>query len=110
MGLFSFLRRKKQPEVKVTTTAKRVMFEQLHEVKDSHITKLATNVINGNPLIINLETIDVDNANKVIAFLSGVVYAIEGETYVISEKIVLFGNSEVYDDGSVRKLLDEIEK
>ncbi|HHT55966.1 MAG TPA: cell division protein SepF, partial [Acholeplasma sp.] len=67
-------------------------------------------VINGNPLIINLETIDVDNANKVIAFLSGVVYAIEGETYVISEKIVLFGNSEVYDDGSVRKLLDEIEK
>jgi len=59
---------------------------------------------------INLETIDVDNANKVIAFLSGVVYAIEGETYVISEKIVLFGNSEVYDDGSVRKLLDEIEK
>ncbi|HHT55015.1 MAG TPA: hypothetical protein GX012_00450, partial [Acholeplasma sp.] len=45
MGLFSFLRRKKQPEVKVTTTAKRVMFEQLHEVKDSHITKLATNVI-----------------------------------------------------------------
>ena len=86
------------------------MFEQLHEVKDSHITKLATNVINGNPLIINLETIDVDNANKVIAFLSGVVYAIEGETYVISEKIILFGNSEVYDDGSVRKLLDEIEK
>lgn len=110
MGLFSFLRRKKEPEEKIIKTAKRVMFEQLHEVKDSHLTKLATNVINGNPLIINLESIDVDNANKVIAFLTGVVYAIEGETYVISEKIILFGNSEVYDDGSIRKLLDEIEK
>lgn len=110
MGLFSFLRKKKEPETIVLKTAKRVMFEQLHEVKDSHLTKLATNIINGNPLIINLESIDIDNANKVIAFLSGVVYAIEGETYVISEKIMLFGNSEVYDDGSVRKLLDEIEK
>lgn len=109
MGLFSFLKKKKE-EPKVIKTANKVMFEQLHEVKDSHLTKLATNIINGKPLIINLETIGIDDANKVIAFLSGVIYAIEGEIHPISEKIILFGNSELYTDGSINKLLEEIKK
>lgn len=110
MGLFSKVKKKNAPEVKSLKTAKRVVFEQLHEVKDSHLTKLATGVINGEPLIVNLESLNTDEANKVIWFFTGVVYAIDGEYYVISEKILLFGNNELYDDGSIKKLLAEIEK
>jgi|SRR5690554_157289 len=110
MGLFSFLRRKKESEKQEIKTANRVMFEQIHEVKDTHLTKLATNIINGDPLIINLESVPVDDANKAIAFLSGVIYAIEGEILTISEKIILFGNSNLYEDGSMQELLDEINK
>lgn len=108
MGLFSFLRRKKPKEEEKVQTAEKIMFEQLHEVNDSLLTKLATNIINGRPLIVNLESIDTDSANRVIAFMSGVVYAIEGEINSISERIILFGNSEVYDDGSVVKLLENL--
>lgn len=109
MGLFSFLRRDKRKEEKSEIeTANKIMFKQLHDVRDSLLTKLATNIINGKPLIVNLETLDVDSANKAIAFLSGVVYAIEGEIESISEKIILFGNSEVYEDGSVKKFLESL--
>lgn len=106
MGLFSFLRRKK-PKIKEEEikTAKKIMFKQLHDVNDSLLAKLATNIINGKPLIVNLESLDIDSANKVIAFLSGVIYAIEGEIDTINEKVILFGNSEVYNDGSVEDLL-----
>lgn len=110
MGLFSFLKKNKtqeQPE-QIIETAKRIKFEQLHEIDDSHLTKLATNIINGKPLIINFETLDIDEANKTIAFLSGVVYAIEGEIETIKEDIILFGNSEVYLDGSVKELLKNL--
>ncbi|MDY0278361.1 MAG: cell division protein SepF [Acholeplasma sp.] len=108
MGLFSFLRRKKDTIEVKQATAEKIIFEQLDDAIDSHLTKLATDIINGNPLVVNLESLDIDNANKVIAFLSGVIYAIEGEIYLIREKVFLFGNSEVYNDGSVKKLLEEI--
>lgn len=107
MGLFSFLRKKNRVE-QVVETVQRINFEELYDVDDHNLTKLATSIINGEPLIVNLEKIDIDSANKVIAFLSGVIYAIEGYVLPIKEKVFLFGNSEVYDDGSVRKLVDEL--
>lgn len=107
MGLLAFFRRKK--EVKETVeSVSRIQFEKLEDADDTYLTKLATNMINGAPLIINLEDIDIDGANKVIAFLSGVVYAIEGEIYSIKDKVFLFGNSQVYNDGSIKKLIEEL--
>lgn len=107
MGLFSFLRKKKVEEKKIETVSL-INFEQLESVEDSLLTKLATDIINGKPLVVNLEELDVDSANKAIAFLSGVIYAIEGYIYNIKEKVFMFGNSEVYEDGTVRKLIDDL--
>lgn len=107
MGLFSFFKKNKEEEVKVPTV-KLIKFEQLLSADDSILTKLATEMINGSPLVINFESLDIDNANKAIAFLSGVVYACDGEIVNIKEKVYLFGNSEVYDDGTIKKFLDEL--
>lgn len=103
-----FKRKKKKTEEVIIETAKRIIFDKLEEAKDSLLTKFASNIINGNPVIINLELLDIDSANKVIAFLSGAVYACEGYVKQINDAVFLFGNSEVYLDGSVNKLLAEI--
>lgn len=108
MGLFSFLRKEKKTEEIKKATAELIRFEQLDDAEDTVLTKLATDVINGFPLIVNFESLDIDSANKAIAFLSGIVYAIDGEILNIKEKVYLFGNFEVYLDGSVKKLLEEI--
>ncbi|VEU80826.1 cell division protein SepF [Haploplasma axanthum] len=109
MGLFSFFKKKpKEEAIKKQETVELIIFEQLEDADDTHLTRLATELINGKPLVINLEQLDIDGANKVIAFLSGVIYTIEGEISNIKEKIFLFGPTDVYTDGSVRKLLENL--
>ncbi|QWB95283.1 cell division protein SepF [Mycoplasmatota bacterium] len=65
-------------------------------------------MINGSPLILNFEPLDIDQANKVVAFFSGVVYAITGEIVHIQEKVFLFANKDVYKDGTIEEFLKEI--
>ena len=104
-----FRRKKKKDEViDKKLTSEKIIYDQLEEAKDQLLNRLATNIINGNPVILNMELLDIYSANKVIAFLSGAVYACEGYVHQISETNFLFGNSEVYIDGSVKKLLESI--
>ena len=75
--------------------------------KDLDIMKLADNLLIGVPLIINFEEYNDVEANKVITFLSGVTYAIDGEIELIQEKIFLFATKQDYKDGSLRKFVKE---
>ena len=52
--------------------------------------------------------LDIDQANKAIAFFSGVVYAIEGEIVNVQEKVFMFASKDVYNDGSMEDFLKEI--
>jgi|GEM_PF-1313928 len=109
VGLFSFLRKKeKKEEIKIPETVELIIFEQLIDAQDDKLTMLATKLINGSPLILNFEQLSIDDSNRVVAFLSGVIYTIEGEILTIKEKIFLFGPKEVYDDGSVKKMLESL--
>ena len=71
------------------------------------VMKLANKLMIGVPLIVNYETYDPIEANKVITFLSGVIYAIDGEIEVIQPTIFLFATKEDYKDGSLRKFVNE---
>lgn len=87
-----------------------VLFERLDIASDQVLTKLATDIKTGIPVIINFDLLDIDEANKAVAFLSGVVYAIDGEIYAFNNsKNLLFGDSKLYNDGSIKKLINEIE-
>lgn len=109
MGLFSFLKRKpKVEEENIMKMADNINFEQLVDARDEILTALATKIINDEPLIVNLEVLDVDNSNKVMAFLSGVVYTLDGEVHQIQDKIYMFANKGVYDDGSMKVFLNNL--
>jgi len=71
------------------------------------VMKLANKLLTGVPLIVNYETYDPIEANKVITFLSGVIYAIDGEIEVIQPTIFLFATKIDYKDGSLRKFVNE---
>ncbi|MBN3490386.1 cell division protein SepF [Acholeplasma equirhinis] len=100
MGLF----KKKQVKVE-TLTAEKIIMEQLNSDDDAYVTDLARQMMAGSPLILNFERLHIDRANKVIAFMSGVVYAISGHIVEINETTYLFGNQELYQDGSVEDWL-----
>ena len=75
--------------------------------KDVDGFKLADFLMQGIPLITNFEDYDDIESNKVITFLSGVTYAIDGEIEMIQPKIFLFATKEDYKDGSLRKFVKE---
>lgn len=68
---------------------------------------LANLLKNGKPLLISFQLLDVETANKMIGFLSGVVYAFEGVTYFTDEKTVLFATKKNLEDGSINQFVKE---
>ena len=74
---------------------------------DIDVFKLADKLLKGTPLMMNFEKFNIIESNKVITFLSGVTYAIDGEIEMIQEKIYLFATKQDYRDGSLRKFVNE---
>ncbi|HEY8405743.1 MAG TPA: cell division protein SepF [Acholeplasma sp.] len=98
--------RKKKPKETVIPTSEKIYWEQIKNDDDAYITELARKMMAGSPLILNFEALNVDRANKVIAFLSGVVFGVNGHILGINDMTYLFGNQSCYDDGSLEAWLD----
>ncbi len=103
MGLFG--KSKKQKKQIEISTADRIIMEQLKNDDDAYITALAKQMIDGAPLILNFDALHIDRANKAIAFISGVVFAVGGHIVEINETTYLFGNKVLYDDHTVESWL-----
>ena len=111
MGLFSVGKKKKKETSVIdnkTVKSDQIIFEKLQSDEDKYLTGLADQMMKGNPLILNFETLDIDQANKVIAFLSGVIYATQGEIVNVKERVFMFATKDVYEDGSMDEFLKDI--
>ena len=73
--------------------------------KDIDAFDLADKLMRRRPLIINFEDYNVIESNRIIMFLSGVVYAIDGEVEVIREKIFAFATKSDLKDKTLRKFI-----
>ena len=74
---------------------------------DIDVFKLADKLLKGVPLILNFEQLNDIDSNKIITFISGVTYAINGEIEIIKEQIYLFATKQDYKDGSLRTFVNE---
>lgn len=101
-----FRKRKKRKEAKIKTSDK-LIIERLETDEDDYILKLVNQMIEGNPLILNFDLLHIDHANKVLAFITGVVYAINGHYQFINDNIYLFGNKDLYTDNSIKNWIEE---
>ncbi|MDY0346506.1 MAG: cell division protein SepF [Acholeplasma sp.] len=90
-----------------TTAFERIIFESLQTDDDQYITMLARDLIDGNPLVLNFEELAPDPANKIMAFLSGVIFTLEGQITQINKKVFLFAREQEFKDGSLKQFIDE---
>lgn len=70
--------------------------------------KICDTILSGKPVLANLDNIDLDECNFMLAFISGVVYACDGESIQISKKLFLFARKEEYEDGSLKQYVEDI--
>ncbi len=97
----------KYQDYSVLTAFERIIFEDLLTDEDDYIVELAGELLNGKPLVINFEQLGVDEANKVAAFLSGVVYASQGRVEQINSRVFLFARKQEFKDGTLNKFIEE---
>lgn len=78
------------------------------EDMDTQLIELADMVIANRPLLANFEQLEsLNKVNNAIAFLSGVIYAQDGEMYILSKETRLFATGKALEDGSLKKYIKD---
>ena len=104
MGLFS---RKK----KIEPTD--VEFDDITFVKvndNKNIYKYAELIMHREPVVLNFTDALISEANEVLIFLSGVLYACDGETVKIQDKIYLMAQKSDLLGPTLKRFVDEYRK
>jgi len=85
----------------------RIEFDQIQGM-DEKTYYYVNRVKEGYPQVLNFELVDVKVANKVLAFLAGAMYALDGRTIKINDMSYLFALSNEFLDGSLNEWLNSI--
>lgn len=101
MGLFG--KKKEETPVDNTPAKDKMIMDNIHDPNKA--VAYADKLLNGIPLCLGFGELDIDEANKIIAFLSGVVYAINGTAKQLNETAFLFATKENFLDGSLNEFL-----
>ncbi|MFP4661142.1 MAG: cell division protein SepF [Halanaerobiales bacterium] len=69
----------------------------------AEVQNIADQLKSRKPVILNLEEMEIDNARRVVDFISGAVYGIDGNVQKISDAIFVYTPPNVQLDGEVIK-------
>ena len=109
-----FGRRKKNDKIdfsrnkQLLTAFDRMEYFIIQQRSNEEMFKLCDTILSGKPVLANFDKINTADCNYMLAFISGVVYACDGETIKLGTKLFLFARKEEYKDGSLRQYVEDI--
>ena len=75
---------------------------------DEELFHICDTIIGGRPVIVNFDKLSGVDCNYMLAFISGVVYALEGQAIRIGSKLFMFGSKKDFQDGSLMQYVEDI--
>jgi cell division inhibitor SepF len=99
---------KKKQNTEPIPMQEQIIFDKVLHASDDYLLKQADLIISSKPIVLNFDELDIDESNKAIAFLSGIVYATQGQVIVIKDKVMLFARDLCFEDGSLKLFIEEI--
>lgn len=90
----------------VATAASKIIFEQIAD-DDQRAAELVEELRISNPLVVNFDKLDAMAKNKMLAFLSGATYALEGEVVILKSNVYLFAKKVDFLDGSLKEFIEK---
>lgn len=79
------------------------------EKSDEKMFELCQTLLNGKPVLANFDKVsNSSDTNYMLAFISGVVFARDGQAIQVGPKLFLFGGKEEYEDGSLLQYVEDI--
>jgi cell division inhibitor SepF len=95
--------KKKKQEVMMN----KLIYSDITQFDENLLKDFGKQILQGSPVLLNLSKIPINEKNKIILFLQGVIFSIEGTCQLIKEDIYIFGPSDTFSDNSV---MEEIKK
>lgn len=108
MGLF---KKKKTVDFKgqpsLRESKDKIEFFKITERNEEILLRMCDLLKEGRPVLANFDTLVAVDCNFMLAFLSGCVYALDGEVIQMQERLFLFAGGNELIDGSVREWVEE---
>lgn len=108
MALF---KKKNKEEIKgqapLLQSRDKLVFYRVTSKSDDELFKIANYIIEGKPVLANFDNLVAQDCNYMLAFLSGCVYALEGQVFPMNERLFLFARGKELEDGSIDKWIEE---
>ena len=83
------------------TAFDKIKYESVKDSSDETLFNLCDLILDGYPVLAQFDKISLDEANKMLSFVSGVVYATEGRIMKLDTKLFLMARKEEFEDGSL---------
>lgn len=78
------------------------------EKSDEQLFRMCDSLLSGKPVLANLEKLSAAECNYMLSFISGVVYATDGEVIKVGAKSFLFARKEEFEDGTLKQYIEDI--
>ncbi|HPT89778.1 MAG: cell division protein SepF [Acholeplasmataceae bacterium] len=89
------------------TTFDRMEYFIVQENSEEELFKICDTILGGRAVLANFDKLSDEDANEMLMFISGVIYATEGRTYKLDSRLFLFGRKEEYEDGSLLQYIED---
>ena len=92
----------------IITSFDKINYVVINQSSDDQLFDVCDRILSGHPVLVKFETIDINDANKMLSFVSGVVYATEGKIIKIESRLFLMGRKEEFEDGSLYQYYEDL--
>ena len=110
MGLFKKKKdeRNTNPSSPKITSFDKIVYKVVNKSNDDDtLYDIADTILDGRPVLIKFEN-DVVDANRMLAFLSGICYATDGRVIQIAQKLFLLAKKEEFNDGTLYQYIEDV--
>lgn len=83
------------------TAFDKIKYESVKDSSDETLFNLCDMILDGYPVLAQFDKVPLEDANKMLSFISGVVYATDGRIMKLDAKLFLMARREEFEDGSL---------
>jgi len=89
------------------TSFDRLQYFTVANSSQEQLMEMCDIILGGKAILANFDQINSEEANYMLSFISGVVYATQGEIFKLDNKLFLFGRKEEFEDGSLHQYVED---
>ncbi len=90
------------------TSFDKIDYILIRDSSDDELFKVCDKILDGRPVLVKFEKLDIQSANKMLSFMSGVVYATYGKIIKVESQLFLMARKEEFEDGSLYQYVDDL--